>query len=173
MLITLRPTFGAQPQPFECTWPQLVDWLKQQSHTVAPTKDSVCLVAFGSFAGGFKREQLNPEGLWALALDLDHVPIEKMGELVLLAPTLGSGLMHTTYSHGCTPGEARVRVLYPLPGPVNAGDYVDLWLKAVAVYAAEGFEVDPATGNPERCWYIPAINPNAPEWAQTPWLLEF
>jgi hypothetical protein len=43
----------------------------------------------------------------------------------------------------------------------------------VREFAEAGHEVDPQTGNPERCWYVPAVNPSAPEWAQQPWVQEF
>jgi Asp-tRNA(Asn)/Glu-tRNA(Gln) amidotransferase A subunit family amidase len=138
------------------------------------------MIAYTEFEGGWKRHNMVGP-LWALNLDFDKVPMAAVNGLVQYvaqtAPTQ-RWLIHTTYQHGClvdAAGEplARLRVIYPSDIPLGPAHYCAAWQEAVADFAQAGHVVDAATGNPERCWFVPAINPNAPEWARKPWVQHF
>lgn len=183
MKFTVRSSFGAPPAVADCSWPQIVSWLKDQALCAIDRKDQVTLCAFTEFVGGWKRENLGLDGLWALPLDFDKVPMGRVLDLVQDSIRICPGvscLIHTTYQHGVVPNPydpdhnpyARLRVIFPCDLPLSVGHYADAWGEAVQDFGAAGHAVDPCTGNPERTWYVPAINPSAPAWAK-PWIGEY
>lgn len=182
MRVTFRSSFGAPPVVSTCDWTQLVFWLKNQALVTMPSKDACTMIAYTDFVGGWKRQNMGLEGLWALNLDFDKVPLGQVQSLIQRAHEVCPGerfLMHTTYQHGCLLDAqhdqplARLRVIYPTEVPLSAPHYCEAWAEATNDFAGAGHVVDPATSNPERCWFVPAINPNAPEWARAPWVQEF
>ncbi len=149
------------------------------------------LIAFGHFdrldARGqqFGRVSLNPEGLWCIALDFDDAHPDVVAGILHNAKEISRvGLVHTTWKHGLTVGptgtgtdgrSVRARIVMPCVDPDwrSGSPYVGLeawdalWSQVVHVLGADrpGSGLDMQCRNPERCWYLPCKNVDAPEWA--------
>lgn len=65
-------------------------------------------------------------------------------------------LAHTSWSH--TPAHPKWRVVYPLAEPVPAQRWAATWRGLAAKWPA----IDPATKDPARMYYVPAVRERAP-----------
>lgn len=180
MRITLRQGFAAAPQVLEQTWAEVVSLFGAavSAHGAWTSKEQVPLVAFGAFdvpdakGLGFRETCLNPEGLWALALDYDDTPWEAGLQLIERAKALSpqGGLWHTTWQHGLTGNEVvRMRIVLPLGRSgvacsVPAEAWPGVWETLSGALSAPG--LDTQCKNVGRCWYLPSsgIPSQPPLW---------
>ncbi len=143
----------------------------------------------------FGRGSLNPEGLWCIALDFDDAHPDVFARILHEAKGMSRvGLVHTTWKHGLTRGlpasaaserahdpwvagvtPVRARIIMPCVDPdwrsgnpyVAVSAWDTLWTQVVRALGADrpGSGLDTQCRNPERCWYLPCRNVDAPEWA--------
>ena len=173
MRITWRRAWSAEPERNDVSWEQIVSVLQANSAlTYTPNPDpklkplDLPLIAFGHFYGGYKREQLDPAGLSAIALDYDDTPAEEFQRVLLKAQSEGPGFAHTTWLHGIkgAQGNVRARLILPLDPqsdtPVSVAEWPFSWETIAGLYNAPG--LDHSCKNPERCYFVPATNPSSP-----------
>ena len=123
------------------------------------------MIAFGAFAGTIANGTIDPEGAWAIGLDLDDVPDASFRNAVELAQTLSdAGLAHTTWQHGTTvEGTTRGRIVIPFDTPVPAEHWETTWERFAHVFATQaGVTIDPACKNIGRRFWLPSVNVHAP-----------
>ncbi len=141
----------------------------------------------------FGRGSLNPEGLWCIALDFDDAHPDVFARILDEARHISRvGLVHTTWKHGLTHPRStlalgarwsetgdvmpvRARIIMPCVDPEwrTGSPYVPVsawdafWSQVVHALGADrpGSGLDTQCRNPERCWYLPCRNVDAPEWA--------
>jgi hypothetical protein len=170
MLITLRSAWGAPPVVHDVTWEQVRELFHAnaalifQPHVDRKLKPlHLPLICFAAFEGSYKRTDLR-SGLSAICLDYDDTPAQEFTRVLQLARSVNEhGIAHTTWKHG-TVGfigqTVRARLVLPFGGTVDEQLWGALWSAAASVYDAPG--LDTTCKNPERCYYLPGTNPNAP-----------
>lgn len=172
MRVSIRDCFGAAPAVVECTWGQFCHWMQAiPGSCERREKTDVPSLVLGNTHGGFLEEQI--EALECVALDFDRVPMNAMGDFVRIAAGLGEHvLIHTTFNHAVDPGPdvGRFRVIAPLSEPVPHAYWTPVMAEAVAHFEGSAFTPDSACFNFARCWFVPAVNSNAPDWARNPWI---
>ncbi len=171
------------------------EWLRHPMKGPTPTEkpSDLWLISFCAFdqndskgPPGCRRGNMNPEGLHAIALDFDDadpgVFARVLGKAKEMSP---QGLVHTTWKHGLAPANrvhtqdvTRVRARIVMPIIANNGTrnipvsipadhwrpYWDAVCKAVGANEP-GSGLDTQCHNPERLWYLPCTNLDAPAWA--------
>ena len=197
MRVSIRENFSSPPSVYDWNWGQICDYYKGwsgvtlQSATPAEKPQDLPLICFGAFdrtddkGVGCRRGNLNPEGLYCIALDFDDATPEVFTSILEQAKRMSErGLVHTTWKHGldrvANPnimGTIRARIVLPCdhsdrPVPV-AGWERFWWMVTKAIGASLGTSDTVAVGsgldtqcrNPERLYYLPCRNPAAPSWA--------
>jgi hypothetical protein len=183
MRITWRRSWSAEPERNDVSWDQLVNVLQANSRVqYTPNPDpkykplDLPLISFGHFyvldgvvdrQGRLTRwdhRNLDPAGLSGLALDYDDAPADEFARALELAKARSAhGIAHTTWLHGTPKNKAGVRARMLLPFPegelVPSGVWSSVWEHAARQYYATG--LDTSCSNPERCFFVPATNPQA------------
>ncbi len=171
MLITLRSAWAAPPVVHDVTWEQVRELFHANAAlTYAPNADhklkplDLPLICFAAFEGSYKRTDLR-SGLHALALDYDDTPAGHFERvLARFRQNEQRGLAHTTWKHGtCNPSlqpTVRARIIIPFADELELTNWDLIWANSADLYYADG--LDEQCKNPERCYYLPATNPNAP-----------
>ncbi len=184
MRITIRRGFGAPPEVHDLPWngPGSVTELmtvhagarfKSQTRPDEKPPD-LPLIGFGAFdqidrsGPGCRESNLHPEGLWALSYDFDDIPPDMAQSVLGVARSFSpEGFAHTTWQHGLKQSVVRMRVIMPLPRPVGSAGWPALWEGG---YRELLSCADTQCKNIGRLYYLPAINLNAPAWAQQVWI---
>lgn len=98
-----------------------------------------------------RRRSSNTVAVSLVVLDVDDgTPVEALLEPGVFA------LAHTSWSH--TAERPKWRVVYPLAEPVPAQRWAPTWRAIAAKWPA----VDPATKDPARMYYVPAVRHESP-----------
>lgn len=185
MRITWRRSWSAEPERNDVSWDQLVNVLQANSQVqYAPNPDpkykplDLPLISFGHFytrpdvpdkygnPSSWARECLDPAGLSAMALDYDGTPADEFAGVLARAKGAGPGFAHTTWLHGVkgSPGSVRARIILPFTadgqGLVTVTEWPIVWQAVTGLYNATG--LDTSCRNPERCYFVPATNPQSP-----------
>lgn len=169
--ITISPLAwpaGADPAPYfaqhTLTWPELVAWFAQCAQTPYESKDVIPLIQYAHTSGAKRADATE---LHALSLDYDGCTPEQFGQAVAAANALGVAWFgYTSYRHGVYVDPkrpldtARFRLVFPLARPIPAA-HVEAATSALAQLVGVFNSKAPGKPerNPERRWYIPAINP--------------
>lgn len=107
--------------------------------------------------GGFRRASCNVVAVSCLVLDLDSgEPLER----VLTLAGKWVALYHTSWSH--RPEHPKGRLVFPFAEPAPVERWGDVWAAASRWAASCGLTVDPATKDPARLYFVPAVPYNDP-----------
>jgi len=180
MRVTLRRGFAAPPEPVDCTWRELCDFLRGGAPLQYSRKEDVPLILFGS-CRGFHEQEI--DWLCCLTLDFDGVSFEAFQSALEFCHANSShGFAHTTWSNG-TPGDAiYARIILPIDGPdgtpgegqIATASWGVGWERfTAALFAASGAQSDPSCKNASRCWYVPATNTATPHYTLPVWIEEW
>lgn len=172
MHVSIRERFGQIPFVTNVSWESFCDWISAGARQQYASKTDCPALIFANTHGGFLEEQIDPAGLEALALDFDNVPMWQLSQFIEHAKLFDEHvLIHTTFSHAVDPGPetARFRVITPLDSPVPKWAWSAVQAEGARHFINVGFQPDPVCANFARCWFVPAVNINAPDWAQ-PWI---
>ncbi len=168
MLITWRSSWGAEPLVRDVTWEQVRETFHAHAALqFTPNQDrkykplDLPLICFAAFEGSYKRTDLR-SGLHAIALDYDDTPQEQFARACENArANEPHGMVYTTWKHGQGPiGTVRARIVLPFADELDLINWDLIWGTIADRYMAGG--LDTACKNPERCYYVPATNPEAP-----------
>lgn len=182
MRITWRRSWSAEPERHDVPWGQLVSVLQANSQLqYAPNPDpkykplDLPLISFGHFYTrpdrpdkygrpmSWHHDCLDPAGLSAVALDYDDTPADEFARVIAKAKEMGGpGFAHTTWLHGVKGQNVRARIIMPLA----EGQLFELaWWDSFWSITANTLEapgLDRSCKNPERCYFVPATNPQSP-----------
>jgi hypothetical protein len=106
---------------------------------------------------GDERRRADVQAVYALGLDCDDGSLTLEHAAVLLASY--RALLYTT--HSSMPSAPRWRAVVLFSRPVTAAEYDAIWSHAARHIGAAGIELDGATKDPSRLWYVPAAKPEA------------
>jgi hypothetical protein len=177
MIISLREALRDVPVVVECTWIDFCQYVarhaQDRAHNAYRDKTQAPSVVFARTYGGFTEEQIDPEGMHAIALDFDAIDYAHVNAFYDFARRYAGDtaqhLIYTTFSHGVTE-HARMRAVYPLDMPCPKHAWGAYWEATTGDFAEAGFIADPVCNNFARCYFLPVCNAAAPEWARTPWV---
>lgn len=179
MRLSIRRGYAAVPEVISCSWDQFVEFATASAAVTYRSKEDQPHLVFGATRGSFKAVDLDPEGLWVIAIDYDDVPAEAFTQAVLAVQrTCGRGIAHTTWAHCASEGQptdgssVRGRILIGLDEPVPlAYELAARIALGVSIEAVSGATPDPETlKTSARFWFAPGTNPNAPAWARPCWI---
>lgn len=137
------------------SWDRLCAWI---AHPIVDVgKDA---------AGGFVLSDLRDNirrrahviSVSAIGIDVDHTTMTPTDAHAVLAGS--RHVIYTTHSH--EENAPRWRAILPVARPILPNEYAQIWSVVAAQFAAEGIEIDAATKDPCRLWYVPVVRPGAP-----------
>lgn len=168
----MRSALFGQPVVHDVSWEQVRELFHANAALkYVPNADpkqkpaDLPLICFAAFENSFKRTDLR-SGLSAICLDYDDTPQADFARVLATARAQAPhGIAHTTWKHGCSGfvgSTVRARLVIPFDGgePIPLEIWDTLWAGAAQLFGAQG--LDRQCCNPERCYYLPATNPNAP-----------
>lgn len=191
MRVSIRTSFNVAPEVATMSWADLCDlyrgWSGIPMKGTTPTEKphDLPLIGFCAFdqadlkgPPGCRRGNMNPEGLYCIAYDFDDADPQVFARILEGSKRVSDrGMVHTTWKHGLTvDGTVRARIVLPCDRddrPVPTANWEPLWWSVAQVIGAAlpletimpGSGLDTHTSNPERLWYVPCRNLDAPEWA--------
>lgn len=148
------------PRQGEATWEQLVEGLavaRPTACTAANCKHSECPFKDGpswspaSYMAGTYRGKQNVASVWALVIDIDHVPTDEDLDDALDTIDDYKYIIHS--SHSDRDGDRCVRVVVALSRPVQGSEWPRFWRAAMDTLK---IPVDEQTKDASRLFFLPS-----------------